>query len=513
MYTVEEGYWRSPEELLRLLGANPSQGEQLRAQPSSPQVVRVAELTVRPNRVSRSLSSHRPPREEDRIPAKRATSFSPQRLEDDGTEPLPESAISGPRRRGGKRRQRFERGVQASVTEAEPARDRSNTLSAAKATHSRVRQRNSVEPESPVLAIYDAEIREHSFHRESTRQKRSGARKEPAFLLTSSSSPVTEDEKQSSLAPAAPRLGTLPSGPKSSRRLKNMHLAEETRTKRSDDDFSVSVATENSPMDGEDACEGNEYERLSHSRRVSGTNPWEKISVHSNHPAVSSTNALSVHALKVNARPVSRNASVTRRLSPPLMDTYRGKGSSSAIEKPSPGEIVVDRRDGRKLRVIGVPSDGNCGYECLARGVNATLPGPSYSRNDIRRAMRTYVRSNRESVQALVDVVMVGEKRLGLAVPSLSIFDRAIMKRGMHGHWLGSSYGLVEIMIAAKAVGMVIELYAVEPVASRTGKARDADRQVRTVRSYERVGSGANVIRLLFQGKSSAGHFSLLLPT
>lgn len=511
MYTVEEGYWRTPEELLRLLGAQPSRVELSSTQQSGVAVVRVAKLVARPSRARRAQSSHCASLEDDPTPAKRAASVSPLRLADAGTEPPQQRAFPGTKRKSGRPRQLVEHTAPASAVEVEPELAHTSRIAGEEVPHPRSQWRHSKQPEFFDLATHEHDSKDFTLQPlvRVPRRQRASAREEPTHLFTPLSSTVSEDEHQPSLAVPARQGGRLGSGPKNWR-LKNMHLSKQTRSIESDDDFSVSVATEVSPVDAGSAIHADNFDHVSRSRQATGTSPVEVMSVHSDHPAVSSTNALSLNALMPNARSVSRLANGSRRLTPPLMNTQRGKGSPSAVLKPLSGEIVVDRRDGGKLRVIAVPADGNCGYECLARGVNATLPRPSSTRNDIRRAMQTYVRSNRESVQALVNVLIVNEKRFGNIVPSLETFDKAIMKKGTSCHWLGSSYGLVEIMIAAKAVGMIIELYAVEPP-PRSGNSHGLERPARTVRSYERVGSGANVIRLLCQGKSSTAHFSLLL--
>lgn len=624
MYTIWEGYWRSPEELLLLLGTQPAPQEQRGGAPT----VRASASAPRPARASRvAVDKDAPP-----ALSKRAAIVSPLRLPDERADPPPAAASAYAERRDGKRGQRHERNAYSPEFRAEPERVRAPVATADENSAPRRRRRSaqrqpdypvvaahapapgtvsfqpqpirenraelgeeperapapapgndpppppskrvpfvsplrfaderadppaaiafadtdrgegqrdqrdegsayasefragperlyappagadeptarrrrrrpvSKQPDSPANATYAPASTDVSFQPQLTSQKRADLQEEPAYSPDSS---FSEDEPYSNMAPAGPQIPySRPKG----RRLKNMHLSKHARAGERDDDVSVSVATE-SPAEIDPAVEINGYERRAQSRRMVSASLLEVMSVHSDHPAVSSTNALSV-----NVRTKSRLANGTRRLSPPAVNVAGGNVSSSLIQKPSPGEIVVDRSDGGKLRVIAVPTDGNCGYECLARGVSAALPGPNFTRNDIRRAMQAYVRANKDSVQELVNLVTVGDKcSLGQnAAPSLDVFDKEILKRGMSGHWLGSCYGIVEIMIASKAVGMSIELYAAEPLPILATGARESERHARTVRPYERVGSGANVIRLLFQGKSSAGHFSLLLPT
>jgi hypothetical protein len=299
-----------------------------------------------------------------------------------------------------------------------------------------------------------------------------------------------------------------PPSPVRSSRLKDLHDPPSVHSFDLEDDNSQFTAS--TQLRGDLDTSSPTRERPPGRANGPGGGPGRELSaIHSSHPAVASADALSARV-----RTTPRHGRGARRLSPPPSNSATSSAPPLNPSRSSPsGEVVVTRRNGSRLRVISVPRDGNCGFECLARGVTLSPSGQRYTRRDVRRAMRAYVRSNTAAVRELVQAVTAAaDPTTGRPPPPpIEAFDRDIMKSGVSGHWLGSHYGIVEIMVAAKAVGASIELYAAErgPASPR---AHGPHGPARVVRMYERVENGPGVIRLLFQGRSSAGHFHLLLP-
>jgi hypothetical protein len=93
-----------------------------------------------------------------------------------------------------------------------------------------------------------------------------------------------------------------------------------------------------------------------------------------------------------------------------------------------------------------------------------------------------------DSVQVLVIVVVIADKRQDqVSISPLDMFDYSILEYDTRGHWLGSQYGIVEILIAAIAVVVAVEDYTADPAVARMRLSHQGPgKPIRTVRAYER---------------------------
>jgi hypothetical protein len=93
-----------------------------------------------------------------------------------------------------------------------------------------------------------------------------------------------------------------------------------------------------------------------------------------------------------------------------------------------------------------------------------------------------------ESVQVLVIVVVIADKRQDqVSLSLLDMFDNPILEYDTRDRWLGSQYGIVEILIAAMAVVVAVEVYTADPAVVRMRLSHQGPgKPIRTVRAYER---------------------------
>mmetsp|Transcript_10901 Transcript_10901/g.29210 ORF Transcript_10901/g.29210 Transcript_10901/m.29210 type:complete len:300 (+) Transcript_10901:178-1077(+) len=201
----------------------------------------------------------------------------------------------------------------------------------------------------------------------------------------------------------------------------------------------------------------------------------------------------------------------------------------------APGELCVPVKDksGHSLNFYPANPDGNCGFKCLALGMtlmgaeipsgetsddcrsllsevsmNESTRGTSQDRTKrrsksckvtgdlIRKRVRDEVVDNR----AIYDAEAMRNEGFGYLKKhcSVDMFCRSVVNTGGEGHWLGCKWGSMEIVAAARALGLCIELYTY-------------DSETQDLRMYDFFSHGPVKVGLLFSGAGSFGHFDLLL--
>jgi len=188
--------------------------------------------------------------------------------------------------------------------------------------------------------------------------------------------------------------------------------------------------------------------------------------------------------------------------------------------------VVVEDKKGNRLRFVPIVSDGSCGFAAIAKGVNLCgMDAASGEVSDdcdsfvtdkssggssggsspvkitamrVRKSIRDEVQEHKEfydSEAKTNDGFRYLRKRC-----SDDTFCSSVVNAGACGHWLGSKWGHMEIVAAARAFRITIELYTF-----------DEDSQ--ELRMYEDVKHGPLKIGLLYSGLCDTGHYDLLVPT
>eukprot|EP00182_Erythrolobus_australicus_P004618 CAMPEP_0185830808 /NCGR_PEP_ID=MMETSP1353-20130828/1100_1 /TAXON_ID=1077150 /ORGANISM="Erythrolobus australicus, Strain CCMP3124" /LENGTH=282 /DNA_ID=CAMNT_0028528793 /DNA_START=132 /DNA_END=980 /DNA_ORIENTATION=+ len=201
----------------------------------------------------------------------------------------------------------------------------------------------------------------------------------------------------------------------------------------------------------------------------------------------------------------------------------------------APGELFVPLRDkdGQVLHFIPVSPEGNCGFKTLALGMNLLKVGvPSddlaeesgslvteiSGRESSRDTLHERPRKRNTTDKVTGDLVRnkirdeVAENRAVYIIEaskneafhymvqqcSIDMFCRSVVNSGDERHWFGSKWGSMEVVAAARALGICIELYTY-------------DRESKRLRMYESFARGPVKIGLLFSGVGDLGHFDLLV--
>lgn len=178
------------------------------------------------------------------------------------------------------------------------------------------------------------------------------------------------------------------------------------------------------------------------------------------------------------------------------------------VKRPRcPSGLVLDRRR-TELRVVDVARDGDCGFQCIARACNGFDGGRILKADDVRAIMSDCAREAPVKLQKLIAKASMGSTQPPM---KLQEYSWQVLQNGLEGHWLGSAYGFAEIILAARALNVNIQLYTPGRKHKRTGM--PIVRRYETARGCSSSERSQRVVRLLFQGHSSAGHFALLVPT
>lgn len=161
-----------------------------------------------------------------------------------------------------------------------------------------------------------------------------------------------------------------------------------------------------------------------------------------------------------------------------------------ARQRASSARRAMPDSAGLSLRLVTARAGGDCGFEAVCWGLQ-TGRGYGPSARELRRITRDHVLANRASyVRACGDTRAVGA------------FCRSVVRPGLAGHWLGSSWGALEIIAVARAVGNSITVYTF-------------DTKLQRFRAYfeEAVNEDKHpAVRLLFTGDADRGHFDCLVP-
>ncbi len=161
-----------------------------------------------------------------------------------------------------------------------------------------------------------------------------------------------------------------------------------------------------------------------------------------------------------------------------------------ARQRPHSARRALPDAEGTPLRLVCTVAGGDCGFEAVAWGIALTR-GAGPSSREVRRVLAQHVYSQRDAY-----VRACGSAR------QVDQFCRGVMKTGLLGHWLGATWGALEIVAVARAIGVTIRVYTFD---------------VRTQRFrcyFEEMAGGADEqpVRLLFSGDADRGHFDCLVP-
>lgn len=162
--------------------------------------------------------------------------------------------------------------------------------------------------------------------------------------------------------------------------------------------------------------------------------------------------------------------------------------------------------DGRSMELAPVPKNGNCGFQAIAWGlmhVDILQGDEAYSLN-VRQKLANHVTEDGEFYASkLVEFGMVdtsdceeGEER-SRAFECIEDFKDGVLREGLDGHWLGESFGSLELLALARVYGVKIEVYT---YCTRSD----------SVKMYQETGKGSQTVSLLFSGECASGHFDLL---
>lgn len=181
-----------------------------------------------------------------------------------------------------------------------------------------------------------------------------------------------------------------------------------------------------------------------------------------------------------------RLPSLTRTITPSHAHGPAARAYLVSVRASSSHRLVTDASGGPPLRFVATRAGGDCGWEAISWGL-LVARGSSPSGTRIRAFARAHVRSERT---AYADACGVPEQ--------VDEFLASVTRTGLSGHWLGQTWGALELVAVARALSCTVRLYAWCPT-------------TQGVRSYFEESAGKDVVRLLFTGSAERGHFDVLL--